>query len=135
MLCSEHDRVKPDIVVLGKGACRWRVYLVTVVWLQWLRACPTSLAVHPSLSLSRRLALSLPRMYVSALNPASAVCSLCVLCRLCCAALSGGILPVSAVMTSDEIMLTIKPGQHGVCTRPGLCASPPVRVLTPAAVS
>jgi ornithine--oxo-acid transaminase len=28
-------------------------------------------------------------------------------------ALSGGVLPVSAVLTSDEIMLTIKPGQHG----------------------
>lgn len=28
-------------------------------------------------------------------------------------ALSGGILPVSAVLTSDEIMLTIKPGEHG----------------------
>jgi ornithine--oxo-acid transaminase len=28
-------------------------------------------------------------------------------------ALSGGIMPVSAVMTSDEVMLTIKPGEHG----------------------
>lgn len=28
-------------------------------------------------------------------------------------ALSGGILPVSAVLASDEVMLTIKPGQHG----------------------
>lgn len=28
-------------------------------------------------------------------------------------ALSGGMYPVSAVMTSHEIMLTIKPGQHG----------------------
>jgi len=28
-------------------------------------------------------------------------------------ALSGGILPVSAVLSSDEIMLTIEPGQHG----------------------
>lgn len=28
-------------------------------------------------------------------------------------ALSGGTLPVSAVLTNDEIMLTIKPGQHG----------------------
>ena len=28
-------------------------------------------------------------------------------------ALSGGILPVSAVLSSDEVMLTIKPGQHG----------------------
>lgn len=28
-------------------------------------------------------------------------------------ALSGGVLPVSAVMTSSEIMLTIKPGEHG----------------------
>ena len=28
-------------------------------------------------------------------------------------ALSGGILPISAVLSSDEIMLTIKPGQHG----------------------
>jgi len=28
-------------------------------------------------------------------------------------ALSGGMLPVSAVLTSDEIMLTIKPGEHG----------------------
>ncbi|CAM9744155.1 unnamed protein product, partial [Discosporangium mesarthrocarpum] len=28
-------------------------------------------------------------------------------------ALSGGVYPVSAVLTSDEIMLTIKPGQHG----------------------
>lgn len=28
-------------------------------------------------------------------------------------ALSGGILPVSAVLTSDEVMLTLKPGQHG----------------------
>ncbi|GMH44468.1 hypothetical protein BSKO_12420 [Bryopsis sp. KO-2023] len=28
-------------------------------------------------------------------------------------ALSGGIYPVSAVLTSDEIMLTIKPGEHG----------------------
>jgi ornithine--oxo-acid transaminase len=28
-------------------------------------------------------------------------------------ALSGGILPVSAVLANDEIMMTIKPGQHG----------------------
>ncbi|MFY8021436.1 MAG: ornithine--oxo-acid transaminase [Bacteroidia bacterium] len=28
-------------------------------------------------------------------------------------ALSGGLLPVSAVLASDEIMLTIKPGEHG----------------------
>jgi ornithine--oxo-acid transaminase len=28
-------------------------------------------------------------------------------------ALSGGVLPVSAVLSSDEVMLTIKPGQHG----------------------
>lgn len=28
-------------------------------------------------------------------------------------ALSGGMMPVSAVLASDEIMLTIKPGQHG----------------------
>jgi ornithine--oxo-acid transaminase len=28
-------------------------------------------------------------------------------------ALSGGIMPVSAVLANDEIMLTIKPGQHG----------------------
>jgi ornithine--oxo-acid transaminase len=28
-------------------------------------------------------------------------------------ALSGGTLPVSAVLTSDEVMLTIKPGEHG----------------------
>lgn len=28
-------------------------------------------------------------------------------------ALSGGVLPVSAVLADDEVMLTIKPGQHG----------------------
>lgn len=28
-------------------------------------------------------------------------------------ALSGGLLPVSAVLSSDEVMLTIKPGEHG----------------------
>jgi ornithine--oxo-acid transaminase len=28
-------------------------------------------------------------------------------------ALSGGLLPVSAVMTSNEVMLTLKPGEHG----------------------
>jgi ornithine--oxo-acid transaminase len=28
-------------------------------------------------------------------------------------ALSGGVLPVSAVLADDEIMLTIKPGEHG----------------------
>ena len=28
-------------------------------------------------------------------------------------ALSGGVLPVSAVLTSNEVMMTIKPGQHG----------------------
>jgi ornithine--oxo-acid transaminase len=28
-------------------------------------------------------------------------------------ALSGGVLPISAVLSSDEIMLTIKPGEHG----------------------
>ncbi len=28
-------------------------------------------------------------------------------------ALSGGVFPVSAVLTSDEIMLTIRPGEHG----------------------
>lgn len=28
-------------------------------------------------------------------------------------ALSGGVLPVSAVLANDEIMMTIKPGQHG----------------------
>lgn len=46
MLCSEHDNIKPDIVVLGK-------------------------------------------------------------------ALSGGLLPVSAVLASDEVMLVIRPGEHG----------------------
>ena len=28
-------------------------------------------------------------------------------------ALSGGVLPVSAVLADDEVMLTIQPGQHG----------------------
>ena len=28
-------------------------------------------------------------------------------------ALSGGVMPVSAVLARDEIMLTIKPGEHG----------------------
>jgi len=28
-------------------------------------------------------------------------------------ALSGGVYPVSAVLASDEVMLTLKPGQHG----------------------
>ena len=28
-------------------------------------------------------------------------------------AISGGVLPISAVLTSNEIMLTIKPGEHG----------------------
>lgn len=28
-------------------------------------------------------------------------------------ALSGGVMPVSAVLTSDEVMLTIRPGEHG----------------------
>ena len=28
-------------------------------------------------------------------------------------ALSGGVLPVSAVLSSDEVILTIKPGEHG----------------------
>lgn len=28
-------------------------------------------------------------------------------------ALSGGVMPVSAVLSSDEVMLTIKPGEHG----------------------
>src|SRR4030095_1808203 len=28
-------------------------------------------------------------------------------------ALSGGMMPVSAVLADDEIMLTIKPGEHG----------------------
>lgn len=28
-------------------------------------------------------------------------------------ALSGGVYPVSAVLADDEIMLTVKPGQHG----------------------
>jgi len=28
-------------------------------------------------------------------------------------AISGGVLPVSAVLADDEIMLTIKPGEHG----------------------
>eukprot|EP00698_Gefionella_okellyi_P025090 TRINITY_DN9073_c0_g1_i1.p1 TRINITY_DN9073_c0_g1~~TRINITY_DN9073_c0_g1_i1.p1 ORF type:complete len:441 (-),score=85.71 TRINITY_DN9073_c0_g1_i1:71-1393(-) len=46
MLCSDHDNIKPDIVVLGK-------------------------------------------------------------------ALSGGTIPVSAVLARDEIMLTIRPGEHG----------------------
>ena len=46
LICSEHDQVKPDILILGK-------------------------------------------------------------------ALSGGVFPVSAVLCRDEIMLTIKPGQHG----------------------
>ena len=27
--------------------------------------------------------------------------------------LSGGVLPVSAVLADDEVMLTIRPGQHG----------------------
>ncbi len=28
-------------------------------------------------------------------------------------ALSGGVLPVSAVLANDEVMLSIKPGEHG----------------------
>jgi ornithine--oxo-acid transaminase len=28
-------------------------------------------------------------------------------------ALSGGVMPVSAVLASDEVMLTLKPGEHG----------------------
>lgn len=28
-------------------------------------------------------------------------------------ALSGGAMPISAVLASDEIMLTVRPGQHG----------------------
>jgi ornithine--oxo-acid transaminase len=28
-------------------------------------------------------------------------------------ALSGGVLPVSAVLATDEVMLTLKPGEHG----------------------
>jgi ornithine--oxo-acid transaminase len=28
-------------------------------------------------------------------------------------ALSGGVFPVSAILSSDEVMLTIKPGEHG----------------------
>jgi ornithine--oxo-acid transaminase len=28
-------------------------------------------------------------------------------------AMSGGVIPVSGVFANDEIMLTIKPGQHG----------------------
>ena len=28
-------------------------------------------------------------------------------------ALSGGVFPVSAVLADDEVMLTIKPGEHG----------------------
>lgn len=28
-------------------------------------------------------------------------------------ALSGGLYPVSAVLADDEVMLTIKPGEHG----------------------
>ena len=28
-------------------------------------------------------------------------------------ALSGGVYPVSAVLSSDEVMLTIRPGEHG----------------------
>ena len=28
-------------------------------------------------------------------------------------ALSGGVMPVSAVLANDEVMLSIKPGQHG----------------------
>ncbi len=46
MLCSDHEEIRPDIVILGK-------------------------------------------------------------------AISGGVLPVSAVLADDEIMLTIKPGEHG----------------------
>ena len=29
-------------------------------------------------------------------------------------AISGGVVPASAVLASDEIMLTIQPGQHGM---------------------
>lgn len=37
-------------------------------------------------------------------------------------ALSGGVFPVSAVLADDDIMLNVKPGQHGSTygeTRPG----------------
>ena len=30
-------------------------------------------------------------------------------------AMSGGVIPVSGVFANDEIMMTIKPGQHGTC--------------------
>ena len=31
----------------------------------------------------------------------------------CIQALSGGVIPVSAVLASDEVILTLKPGEHG----------------------
>ena len=42
-------------------------------------------------------------------------------------ALSGGVLPISAVLADDEIMLTIKPGEHG-STFGGFCLAGRVAV-------
>ena len=42
-------------------------------------------------------------------------------------ALSGGVIPVSAVLANDEIMLTIKPGEHG-STFGGFCLAGKVAV-------
>ena len=42
-------------------------------------------------------------------------------------ALSGGVLPISAVLADDEIMLTIKPGEHG-STFGGFCLAAKVAI-------
>ena len=74
MLAVDYEGVKPDILILGKGA--------PVA----LRSCQS--------------AILLANAYHSLRNG-------------CTAALSGGMLPVSAVLARDSVMLTIKPGQHG----------------------
>jgi ornithine--oxo-acid transaminase len=82
-LAVDHDGCKPDIVVLGK---------VRKEFLFDLRL------LHVALDIMKLASLCLlhigPDLLLSQ-------------------ALSGGVIPVSAVLASDEVILTLKPGEHG----------------------
>ena len=106
MLASDHDGIKPDILILGK------VLLVAPCeYLQNSGLCTTTLCL--SRYASPCLA-SLPAGHGSASSAALLESSTQYRVRSNMRqALSGGLYPVSAVLANDDIMLTIKPGEHG----------------------
>lgn len=93
-LACDHDGVRPDILV---SCCLFSEPTLSAAC-SVLCCC---LACFDNGSSSQRVA-----------SGVRACCPL-FLMKVLGKALSGGVYPVSAVLADDEIMLTVKPGQHG----------------------